>query len=222
MSIRPSGSRAAEEPHRTSPANSGAGPPGAAISIKAEGTTKARTARLNKPVLDFIETPFSLPNETSKDHGCGHYELAAKTLPAIVLIGDRANTTSFRLPHGFGRLRINSGADAPRPNGEGPRRLSDEGHFRGKGKSIEITGHRNRPSRVRFCRLLCLSRTNSRFLEFLDLRRGAGQIPKARKEIEEPHSLLRCLGNHAQASTLSRRRYPPTSWIVRKSAVRLI
>ena len=88
--------------------------------------------------------------------------------------------------------------------------------------AIEITGHRNRPSRVRFCRLLCLSRTNSRFLEFLDLRRGAGQIPKARKEIEEPHSLLRCLGNHAQASTLSRRRYPPTSWIVRKSAVRLI
>src|SRR5438093_10580828 len=58
MSIRPSGSRAAEEPHRTSPANSGAGAPGAAISIQAEGTTKARTARLNKPVRNFIETPF--------------------------------------------------------------------------------------------------------------------------------------------------------------------
>src|SRR5881409_2540335 len=58
MSIRPSGSRAAEEPHRTSPANSGAGAPGAAISIQAEGTSKPRTARLNKPVRDFIENPF--------------------------------------------------------------------------------------------------------------------------------------------------------------------
>src|SRR5436190_19973112 len=58
MSIRPSGSRAAEEAQRTSPANSGAGAPGAAISIKAEGTTKARTARLNKPVRTFIVTTF--------------------------------------------------------------------------------------------------------------------------------------------------------------------
>src|SRR5262245_43038616 len=62
MSIRPSGSRAAEEPHRTSPANSSAAAPGAAISIQVEGTTKARTARVNKPVLDFIKTPFSLPH----------------------------------------------------------------------------------------------------------------------------------------------------------------
>src|SRR5207244_1465306 len=38
--------------------------------------------------VDFIETPLSLPNETSKDHGCGHYELAAKTLPAILVPGN--------------------------------------------------------------------------------------------------------------------------------------
>src|SRR5262245_41716043 len=57
MSIRPSGSRAVEEPVRASAANWGASAPGAPMIIHAEGTNNATAARMNKPVLDFIEPP---------------------------------------------------------------------------------------------------------------------------------------------------------------------
>src|SRR5438876_3927195 len=62
MSIRPSGNRVAATPARPATVNS-AGVPGAAIIIHVEGIANASAPRMNKPVLDLIESLPCLRND---------------------------------------------------------------------------------------------------------------------------------------------------------------